>query len=312
MPAAKESWIEITVKTPSELSDAIANFLEELGTKGVFQEETEEDSFNNLPIPREVEELKAYLPYSPESGTRLKELGNYISSLSELFPEKSIPTFSTSTIIDPDWAERWKKYFKPLRVSKNIIVKPTWERYIPEGRDIVIEIDPGMAFGTGQHASTRLCINALEEIILRDRPHERWDVLDVGTGTGILAICCIKLGVEHVMAIDLDNQAIEIAGKNIEINHVADKIDIVNRDASMVRGSFNLIVANLTAPTLINLQEQLVSMMKPGGYLVASGITDMYINQIEKVFKSDSISIYERLAEKEWVCIVFRKKESPQ
>ena len=121
-----------------------------------------------------------------------------------------------------------------------------------------------MAFGTGQHASTRLCINAIEDIILKDKPHHGWNVLDVGTGTGILAICCIKLGAEHVTAIDVDPQAVDIAGKNVIINGVADKIDIMNREATMVSGAFNLIVANLTAPTLINLQEQLSSMIEPG------------------------------------------------
>ena len=292
------------------MSDAISNFLEELGTRGVFQEEGVEDSFENLQASREYEELKAYLADDTEVEGKLDALRGYIRSLSELFPDTKRPTFTTSTIVDPDWAERWKKYFKPLRISKNIVVKPTWERYNPESGDIIVDIDPGMAFGTGQHASTRLCINAIEDIILKDKPYHGWNVLDVGTGTGILAICCIKLGAEHVTAIDVDPQAVDIAGKNVIINGVADKIDIMNREATMVRSAFNLIVANLTAPTLINLQEQLSSMIEPGGYLVASGITDMYINQIEKVFKADDIAIYERLAEKEWVCFVFKKKDA--
>ena len=312
MSAVKESWIEITAQIPPQLSDSLANFLEELDTHGVFQDEPiQDDSFNGLDEnPDRMETMKAYLPQGDDVAGKLKELDRYLASLQELFPDLEAPSYITTVIVDPDWAERWKKYFKPLRISKNIVIKPTWERYTPEGGDIVIDIDPGMAFGTGQHASTRLCVNAIEDTILKHRPDGGWQVLDVGTGTGILAMCCVKLGADHVTAIDLDQQAVDIAGVNIAINELQDHIDLFNRDLADMEGSFNMIVANLTAPTLINLNETLRSMMSPGGYLVASGITDMYINQVEKIYCDHDIYIEERLAEKEWVCVVFRKREA--
>ncbi len=148
------------------------------------------------------------------------------------------PTFRTEVIHDPDWGEAWKKYFKPLRVSRNIVIKPTWERFAPTGRDIVIEIDPGMAFGTGQHASTRMCLDAIEEILLRDRTFEKWHVLDVGTGTGILGIACAKLDAERVLCVDIDQKATEIARENVLINQVEDRVEIANRDVATVSESF--------------------------------------------------------------------------
>jgi len=312
MSPAKETWVEITVTTPPQLTDALANFLEELGTQGVFQDEAlQNESFNGLADrPDQAEIIKAYLPGDDATAGKLAELDRYLTSLEELFPDYSKPSYVTTEIVDPDWAERWKKYFKPLRISRNIVIKPTWERYSPEGGEIVIDIDPGMAFGTGQHASTRLCVNAIENIILKNRPVGGWNVLDVGTGTGILAMCCVRLGANRVIAIDLDQQAVEIATTNVAINDLKDSIEIQNRDVTMMDGSFNLIVANLTAPTFINIHEKLLSLLSPGGFLIASGITDMYISQIEKIFASDNIIIENRLAEKEWVCISFNKRDA--
>ena len=307
---ARESWIEIAVKTPPLLSDSLANFLDEMGTRGVFEEESIQDSFNDFPEdPPKTVTIKAYLPDNREVAEKLLSLDIYMKSLTELLPELGVPSYATSTISDPDWAERWKKYFKPLRISKNIVIKPTWERYQSEGGEIVIDIDPGMAFGTGQHASTRLCANAIEDIILKQRPPEGWNVLDVGTGTGILAMCCVRLGADLVTAIDLDPLAVEIAAVNIEINDLSDQIQLLNRDASTMEGTFNLIVANLTAPTLMSLRDRLVAMMPPGGYLVASGIIDTYGSQLEQVFADDGLTVTDRRDEKEWLCVTFKKKD---
>ncbi|MCK9229160.1 MAG: 50S ribosomal protein L11 methyltransferase [Syntrophales bacterium] len=307
---ARESWIEIVVRTPPLLSDPLANFLDELGTRGVFEEESIQGPFNDFPEdPPKTVTIKAYLPDTGEVAKKLSSLETYTASLKELFPELEAPSYSTSTISDPDWAERWKKYFKPLRISKNIVIKPTWERYRSEGGEIVIDIDPGMAFGTGQHASTRLSVNAIEDIILKQTPPEGWNVLDIGTGTGILAMCCAMLGADLVTAIDLDPLAVEIAAVNIAINDLHDRIRLVNRDASDMEGTFNLIVANLTAPALMNLRDRLVTMMAPGGYLVASGIIDTYGSRLEQIFEDDGVTVTDRRDEKEWLCLTFKKRD---
>jgi len=312
MPETKEKWLEITLSAPSELCDALSNFLEELGTQGVFQEEADENGFSDDGTVDALEEIKSYLPLDSDTEQKIDLLTGYIGNLSELFPHMETPSFTRREIVDPDWGERWKKYFKPLKIGRNIIIKPTWERYTPTSRDIVVDIDPGMAFGTGQHPSTRLCIIAIEEIALTNRSFEQWSVLDIGTGTGILAICAAKIGAGSVAAVDLDPKAVEIAGTNTAINGVEDRVEIINRDASMCDGTFELITANLTASTLINLQSTITSLMKPGGYLVASGIIDRDAKNVEKIFRSEGVTLHETRSEEEWVCYLFRKGEAGQ
>ncbi|MBW2558372.1 MAG: 50S ribosomal protein L11 methyltransferase [Deltaproteobacteria bacterium] len=306
MPETKEKWIEITVLTPPEMVDALSNFLEELGADGVFQEAEIKESFTNLNAPAH-KEIKAWLPWSRNLKEQTTQIEAYIDSLSSLFPGMEKPRFSTKTIIDPDWGEQWKKYFKPLRVSNNIIIKPTWERYSPAGRDIVIDIDPGMAFGTGQHASTTMCIMAIEDILLKSSGREEYNILDVGTGTGILAICAAKLGARAVTGIDIDPKAVEIAGKNIVINGVEDRVEIINRDIALCRGSFDLIAANLISGALIKLHSHLISLTKPGGYIIASGITEQDAKDVEKIFCNGETVLHETRSENEWICYTFKK-----
>lgn len=308
MPEAKEQWIEITLTSPPELSDALSNFLIEMNTLGIIQEEGESDAFDQEESVAGLDELKAYLPAVPESKEKITLLQRYIDSLSELFPALEKPAFTTVTVVDPGWEEQWKKFFKPLRVSRGIVIKPTWERYAPAGRDIVVDIDPGMAFGTGQHPSTRMCIMALEEIITKDRTHGSWNVLDIGTGTGILAICCAKLGAEKVTAIDIDPRAVDIASKNVAINGVGDRVTVVNQDLETCDRMFDLIVANLTAATLTTYHAALIRMISGGGYFIASGIIDQDRDSIEEIFRTEDLDIHDICTEREWVCYVFHKR----
>jgi len=230
----------------------------------------------------------------------------YLASLKEIFPDLTPPALKTEMISDPDWGEQWKKYFKPIRVSNNIIVKPTWERYAPSSRDIVIEIDPGMAFGTGQHASTRMCIEALEDIILKDRAIQNWKVLDVGCGTGILGITAAKLGAGDVICLDIDKKAVEIARENAAINSVDDRLRIINQDAATIKEPRNLIIANLTAKLLLKLRPVLTQLLLPEGYMIISGIIEQDTREIEDSFTQLFSSRV--ITEKEWVCYVLRKK----
>jgi ribosomal protein L11 methyltransferase len=232
----------------------------------------------------------------------------YIDSLSEIFPGFEKPSLTTEIICDPDWGEQWKKYFKPIRVSNNIIVKPTWERYTPASRDIVIEIDPGMAFGTGQHASTRMCIEAIEDVIMKDRSIKEWKVLDVGCGTGILGITAAKMGAEDVICVDIDKKAVEIAGENAAINNVENSLHISNKNVTTINEPRNLIIANLTAKLLLNLRPQLIQLLLPEGYMIISGIIELDAKNIEEQFIADPLTLHRMITEKEWVCYVLRKK----
>jgi len=304
-------WLKIEISSPPELIDALGNFLTETGAQGVFQEsltpQHTSGDFAELPIEGA---LKVYFPQDNRSEKRIAALQKYIESLSEIFPDFEKPSFSTETICDPDWGEQWKKYFMPIRVSKNIIVKPTWERYTPSSRDIVIEIDPGMAFGTGQHASTRMCIEAIEDIIMNDRSIKEWKVLDVGCGTGILGITAAKMGAQDVICLDIDKKAVEIAGENAAINNVKPSLRILNKNAAAINEPRNLIIANLTSNLLLNLRLHLVELLLPEGYMIISGIIEQDAKNIEEQFAANPLTLHKMITEKEWVCYVLRKKST--
>ena len=312
MPGTKETdhkgkWLKIDVSAPAELVDALSDFISELGAQGVYQESLEPVAEGDFPEPAAQEIIKAHLPADVRVDARIKKLKSYIKSLVEIFPKLPLVTFTTEIIEDPDWGEAWKKYFKPLRVSKNIVIKPTWERYTPHGHDIVIEIDPGMAFGTGQHASTRMCLEAIEDLMLRDRMGRKWRVLDVGTGTGILGIACANLGASRVVSVDNDAKATEIAKENVLINHVEDIVEIHTSDVAAIHETFNLIVANLTAKVLLKLKDHLLGLLEPAGFLVMSGIIDQNRGDIEDNFFTGPFASHRVISEKEWVCYVLLK-----
>lgn len=304
----KGKWLKIELSIPSLLVDAASNFITELGAQGVYQEIGESPFLNDFPEPTEKETLKAFLPFDAHLENRLASLKTYIESLSQLFPKLKKATLAVETIEDENWGEEWKKYFLPLRVSKNIVIKPTWERYSPAGHDIVIEIDPGMAFGTGQHPSTRMCLEALEDVLLKHRTVKQLKALDVGTGTGILGIACAKLGVEKVLCVDIDKKATEIAKENVAINQVEDKVKIINGDVFTIHESFDLIVANLTAKILIKLRTHLLSLLKKSGCLIISGIIEQNMADMEKHFIAAPFAPPQIITEKEWVCYVLKKR----
>lgn len=306
-----EKWLKIEISASAELMDALGNFLEETGAQGVFQENLEPQSPEDFPETDSNETIKAYFPQDARSDKRIAAVSKYLESLKEIFADLPAPVLKTEIISDPDWGEQWKKYFKPIRVSNNIIIKPTWERYALSGRDIVIEIDPGMAFGTGQHASTRMCIEALEDIIMKDRSVSEWKVLDVGCGTGILGITAAKLGAQDVICLDNDKKATEIAKENAAINHVEEQLHIINKDAMAINKTRNLIIANLTSKLLLKLRQHLTQLLEPEGYMIISGIIEQDAAEIEEAFSTPPLIKSRVITEKEWVCYVF-KKESAQ
>lgn len=303
-----EKWLKIAIKTTAQMSDALSNFLEETGAQGVYSEllmPFETDEFSQS---ADVEVINAFFPADIRAQKRINTICQYLKNLAEIFPDAPASELATEIITDPDWGEQWKKYFKPIRVCKNIVVKPTWERYNPDSRDIIVEIDPGMAFGTGQHASTRMCMEAIEEIILKDRSVAEWKALDVGCGTGILGITAAKMGAKDVICVDNDPKATEIATENAVINDVADRLRIRNEDAIQINEERNLIVANLTSKLLLKLRTHLSNLLTTGGYLIISGIIELDLPAIEKNFIIEPLVLHHVLTEKEWVCYILKKE----
>ncbi len=312
MPQQKDKWVEIGITVPGDLIDAVSNFMTEIGAQGVYEESLEPQEGPDFKESQTNQIVKAYLPKDIRLDHRLESLDAYIQSVSDLFPDYPKVTYVTEIVADADWAEGWKKYFKPIRVTKNIIIKPTWERYTAIGHDIVIEMDPGMAFGTGQHASTRMCMEALEDIILHEKTAGRKYVLDVGSGTGILGIAAAKLGVKKVKCVDIDKLATDIAGDNIRINNVEDRVEAITSDVAAIHETFDLIVANLTSKVLIKLRSHIISLLETGGFLIISGIIEQNREDIESHFLAAPFVSHRTLTEKEWICYVLKKEEAPR
>ncbi len=176
-------------------------------------------------------------------------------------------TFTLDTVRDEDWAESWKQYYKPMRVGQHLVIKPGWEAYETQPGDLVIELDPGMAFGTGTHETTRLCMELLETWFTQG------PVLDVGTGSGILAIAAARLGAKHVLAVDIDPVAVRVAAENAAINGLTDRITVRQGDlVKGVGGMYDFACANILADVIIALAKPVSKHLNPGAVFVCSGI----------------------------------------
>ena len=288
-------WLVVELNVPKELGEAVSNFLIEQGATGI--EELESDV--------EWQRLRTYFEQDGKEKAALNSLHRYLKSLKEMRPEIPRPHVKTTTLPEQDWGENWKRFFKPVRVTSKFVVKPPWARIRPKRGQIPIDITPGMAFGTGTHATTILCIEALEERIKK----RGLSVLDVGTGSGILSIIAAKLGAQEVCGIDIDGVALENARENLEKNHVSDIVKIKKGSLSVLHGKFDVIVANIDLKSLRKMRNSLLGRLNHRGSLILSGILEKDKERIRKHYlETKLLRCIKETQEGEWVCLTFRKK----
>lgn len=204
-----------------------------------------------------------------------------------------------------DWANEWKKYYKPIRVGKNIVIVPAWEKYDAEKDDIVVSMDPGMAFGTGTHETTRLCMALLEKHI-----EKGMNVLDVGTGSGILSICASKLGANKVFAYDIDPVAVRVAKENIKdngISNVTCGVSDLLKSVEKLNEGYDLVLANIVADIILRMAPNVSSYIKTGGKLITSGIIESQAENVKNTLLSYGFALNDTLTENDWVAFVFQK-----
>jgi ribosomal protein L11 methyltransferase len=265
-----KTWKELRLEIHPSLVEAASNFLIEQGSPGITQEEAK----------------------GGQGRKRERLLTDY--------------GLSDRTIQEEKWAEAWKKNFKPLEVTPRMVVKPPWENWPKKEGQIVIEIDPGMAFGTGTHPSTQMCLRALEELILSS-PHQP-SILDVGTGSGILAIAARKMGAKAVLAIDLDPVAIACARRNAQANHIDGGIDLRVGSLRGLRRAFDIVVANLLPQELLLLAPDLSKRTSSRGSLIVSGLLRGQKKEMAAAFSGHGLEILRSRESKGWACFVFGRK----
>lgn len=252
-------YCEIQLTIPAEALEAVTHLLHRAGTGGVVIDD------------ERAAAVRAYLPRDERLDGRLESLRQELSDLVAFFPGMSAWKQEERFVAEEDWANAWRAHFHPLRLGRRLVVAPSWEPVSPRPGEVVLQLDPGMAFGTGAHASTALCLRALEDLV---QPGGR--VLDVGTGSGILAVAAALLGASEVTALDIDPLAVRIARQNADINGVADRVHVHYAElGDLLAGGLApapLALANLTRDALVPLAPQLAAALEPGGTVVASGI----------------------------------------
>ena len=284
-------WAEIQVETTAQAQDAVGNIMFENGCGGIAIQ-------GEAPVL-----VTCYLPVDDRLEERLLRMENGIKAVPRFGLDIGSGEITIKYAEEQDWAEAWRQYFHTIRVGKRVVVKPTWERYERKAGDVVVEIDPGMAFGTGNHPTTQLCLRALEKYV---RP--RRVAVDFGTGSGILAIAAAKLGASLVIAFDCDDTAVRAARANVQQNNLEERIEVHKSDGlGFINCRVDLVTANLVAETIMGQSQALADLLKTGGVLIASGITAGRSMEVEQSLRNAGFDIAEILTQDEWVTIVARK-----
>ena len=307
-------WLEVKITTGQGVIEGIANIFHELGAGGVVIEDpqliamyAQRGQWDDHEFSQEILQcqevlVKGYLPMDNFLIAKLEELKQELEYLKVRMEGASIE-LNVTEVQEEDWANSWKAYFKPEKIGEKIVIKPSWENYESGPGDLVIELDPGMAFGTGNHATTALCIKLLEEYVRPDM-----ELFDVGTGSGILGISAALLGAKSVQALDYDTVAVEAACSNVELNNLQNIISVSHSDLlAKAWGKADLIVANIVADIIKRLIPDVVGKLKPQGLFIASGIIDERKEDVLEALERYNFKIIEIKEEAGWVAIVAQR-----
>ncbi|MGH7817825.1 MAG: 50S ribosomal protein L11 methyltransferase [Candidatus Binatia bacterium] len=287
----QESWLHCSLKIGAANLDAVANFLVERGAPGVVLKRNG---------------LEAYFRRSGDDRALKKAVQRFLRDLESLHGHGIKPRLKWQVVGAENWHDSWRRFIKPRRVGKSFWVTPPWLTPPKFRARRVITIEPGLAFGTGTHATTRGCLELLEQAADRLRGRE-FTALDVGTGAGILAIALVKLGAKKVCAIDNDPVALEVARANLGANDAADRVRLSGVKLGGIRRRFPVVVANLTAETIVELAEALAKKVAPKGFLILSGILRQKAEGIIRRFRAQ-FRVVRRKRGREWVTLLLQRK----
>ena len=293
----KLKWIELSVVADSELIDPLVQIFDRYSKNGVVLENVGE----NIGYSKKATKVRTYL----KSDTDYEIVFNQIDIGVRLLAHVGeVSELSKRVLNEKEWHESWKKHFSILEIGKTLAIVPSWLKSKKVNRKIVIELDPGMAFGTGHHPTTRMCLEMLETLV---KPYHA--VLDLGCGSGILSIASAKMGSEKVIGIDNDETAIKVARENIKINGIGDSVSISNGSVpnkNIDKYSNDIIVANISSKVILDLSKEITEYLKPKGYLLISGFLDINESEIIDVFKKLNLNMVSKLGTADWVALCLR------
>jgi len=307
------NWLEIAISCEPEYAEAVAEVLARYAPGGVAIQQNALDLTGDRWQPdgplEPVVSVRAYLLVEPGLDEKRLQVEQSLWHLRQIAPILE-PQFRT--VAEEQWANAWKEHFHVTRIGPRFVIKPSWRGYAPRGDDIVIELDPGMAFGTGLHPTTQMCLLSLERYL---RPGDH--VLDLGTGSGILAIAAAKLGAAACLALDVDPVAVEAARANVSANGVQGTVQveqgslaqIPNIEYQMPKGGFDLALVNILAQVIVELCGQgLGDIVRPGGLAVFAGLIDTQEAVVREALERVGLYMIQRTLERDWVGLVCRKE----
>ncbi|MCE5322077.1 50S ribosomal protein L11 methyltransferase [bacterium] len=291
-------WVEITVNATGESAEAVSNILIEEGCGGTATSSLVKSD------KQTANDIIGYLPVDDRLEGRLQNISERVKTLPDLGLSLASDEITIKRVKDEEWASAWKKFFKPLKIGR-VVIRPTWEEYDPQPDDIVIDLDPGMAFGTGSHPTTKLCLEALQDYVKGGET-----VLDMGTGSAILAMAAARLGAARVVGLEIDPVAVEAAVDNVKRVNLGNTIKIERADSpSAFEGQADIVLANIIAKVIIDMAEGLASKVRPGGILIASGIVVERSQEVIDTLTSLGLKLHEVRQGGDWVALVFKQPD---
>jgi len=310
------TWIEVRVITKSEALEPISGIFYSLDCKGVAIEDPEDilgreqgpltwdfADINVLEHKGKFAVVKAYFAEEDNIKDILQYVNERLTELKEMGLDLGEAKVEHEKMYEEDWANTWKQYYKPSKVGEKIVVKPIWEEYEAKDGDLVVDLDPGMAFGTGTHETTRMCIQALERYV-----KEESTVFDVGCGSGILAIAAAKLGAKLAVGVDLDPVAVESSIENVGYNNL-NNIEILHGNlVEVIDGKADIVVANILAEIICILTDDVKRVLKDGGVFITSGIIHDRVDMVCEKLEATGFEVIEKNRDGEWNCIVAKLK----
>jgi ribosomal protein L11 methyltransferase len=286
-------WLEITIDIDPVAKEAVSDFLMGMGSDGVVSEDFE------------TALMKAYLSREDNDPDTIKNtLKTFLDSLTKIFSDIPAPVFDVKEMANQDWSTSWRSFFYLEKITDKLMILPAWEPMPDPVKEYVIRIDPGTAFGTGKHETTRMCLKAIEENV----PNRPWTMLDVGTGSGILSVYGAMLGAHEITAIDIDPEAVSWAEKNIALNNIPVKIDLSTTPLDKIDKQYDIIAANLIMNTILELNPLFPKVLAMDGILILSGIlTGQAERIVEDLKRYDLLKTGETIMG-EWACLLVKNR----